>query len=98
MSENQGRGRQKGQVKELTLIKDPAFGPYYIQVDAGSYILIKTLDKGRLSNEGYYTSLESAVRAIIRTNMTDKAKVFTLNEFLTEYKKETEKFINILTV
>ena len=36
------RGRQKGQTKRMSVIKDPVIAPYEIQVEEDQYVLIDT--------------------------------------------------------
>ena len=36
------RGRQKGQTKRMSMIKDPIIAPYQIQVEEDQYVLIDT--------------------------------------------------------
>ena len=53
------RGRQKGQTKRMSMIKDPVIDPYEIQVEEDQFVLIDT-DKDKPL--GYYSNLESAVK------------------------------------
>ena len=48
------RGRQKGQTKRMSVIKDPVIAPYEIQVEEDQYVLIDTEKDKPL---GYYSSL-----------------------------------------
>lgn len=91
-----GRGRQKGQTKNYTIIKDPLLSPYEIQVDESSFNLMKPNAKGGLDNFGYFSSLEGAVRQVVRDEKMPKGKILTLREYITEYRNETQKLIKAL--
>ena len=39
------RGRQKGQTKRMSVIKDPVIAPYEIQVEEDQFVLIDTEKK-----------------------------------------------------
>ena len=47
------RGRQKGQTKRMSTIKDPIIAPYEIQVEEDQFVLIDTNKDKPL---GYYTN------------------------------------------
>ena len=49
------RGRQKGQTKRMSMIKDPIIAPYQIQVEEDQYVLIDTEKNKPL---GYYSQLD----------------------------------------
>lgn len=91
-----GRGRQKGQVKNFTTIKDPLLAPYEIQIDESSFNLMKPNARGSLDTIGYFASLEGAVRKVVRDEKMPKGKILTLREYITEYKNETQKLIKAL--
>ena len=38
------RGRQKGQTKRMSVIKDPVIAPYEIQVEEDQFVLIDTVN------------------------------------------------------
>ena len=40
------RGRQKGQTKRMSMIKDPIIAPYEIQVEEDQFVLVDT-DKNK---------------------------------------------------
>ena len=55
------RGRQKGQTKRMSIIKDPVIAPYEIQVEEDQYVLIDTEKDKPL---GYYSDLKNAIQKI----------------------------------
>ena len=57
------RGRQKGQTKRMSIIKDPVIAPYEIQVEEDQYVLIDTEKEKPL---GYYSDLEHAILKVSR--------------------------------
>lgn len=95
-TEKKQRGRKAGDVKEYTIIKDDSMKPYIILIDENNYILQKVSSDGTAANYGYFSSLVSAIDKIVRLNMANKAKTFTLREYLDEYKKEVEKLNKLL--
>lgn len=92
-----GRGRQKGQTKNITTIKDPLFGPFEIQIEESSYNLLKRNDNnGNLECIGYFSTLSSAVYKMVKSHILSKGGVFTLKEYIEDYKKEVEKITKVL--
>ena len=49
------RGRQKGQTKRMSMIKDPIIAPYEIQVEEDQYVLVDTSKDKPL---GYYNNIK----------------------------------------
>ena len=90
------RGRQKGQTKRMSVIKDPIIAPYEIQVEEDQYVLIDTEKDKPL---GYYTKLESAIRRVSRMSLANAKEDYTLVGFIESYNKIknkiTEPFKNI---
>lgn len=92
-----GRGRQKGYTKNITTIKDPLFGPFEIQIEESSYNLLKKNEtNGNVECVGYFSTLSSAVYKIVKSNILSKGGVFTLKEYVEDYKKEVEKITKVL--
>ena len=81
------RGRQKGQTKRMSMIKDPIIAPYEIQVEEDQYVLIDTSKDKPL---GYYSDLSYAVQKISRLSLANQKEEFTLTGFI-------ESFNNIKT-
>jgi hypothetical protein len=90
------RGRQKGQTKRMSTIKDPIIAPYEIQVEEDQFVLIDTSKDKPL---GYYTNLESAIRRVSRMSLANAKEDYTLVGFIESYNKIknklTEPFKNI---
>ena len=90
------RGRQKGQTKRMSTIKDPIIAPYEIQVEEDQYVLVDTEKDKPL---GYYTNLESAIRRVSRISLANAKEDYTLVGFIESYNKIknklTEPFKNI---
>ena len=82
------RGRQKGQTKRMSMIKDPVIAPYQIQVEEDQFVLIDT-DKDKPL--GYYSSLDSAVKRISRMSLANAKEEYTLIEFIKNFNNITNK-------
>jgi len=90
------RGRQKGQTKRMSMIKDPVIAPYQIQVEEDQFVLIDT-DKDKPL--GYYSDLESAIKRVSRMSLANQKEDYTLAGFIESFNniknKLTEPFKNI---
>ena len=90
------RGRQKGQTKRMSMIKDPAIAPYEIQVEEDQYVLVDTEKDKPL---GYYSSLDSAIKKVSRMSLANQKEEYTLAGFIESFNniknKITEPFKNI---
>ena len=90
------RGRQKGQTKRMSVIKDPVIAPYEIQVEEDQYVLIDTEKEKPL---GYYSDLTSAIQKISRLGLANQKEEFTLAGFIESYNniknQLTKPFKNI---
>ena len=82
------RGRQKGQTKRMSMIKDPIIAHYEIQVEEDQYVLIDTEKDKPL---GYYSSLDSAVKRISRMSLANAKEEYTLIEFIKNFNNITNK-------
>jgi hypothetical protein len=76
------KGRQKGQTKRMSIIKDKAITPYEIHIDDEQYILVDSIKQKPM---GYFTELNGIIKKITQMNIVNKNETFTLKEFLTEY-------------
>ena len=76
------KGRQKGQTKRMSIIKDKAITPYEIHIDDEQYILVDSIKQKPM---GYFTELNGIIKKITQMNIVSKNETFTLKEFLTEY-------------
>ena len=90
------KGRQKGQTKRMSMIKDPIIAPYEIQVEEDQYVLIDT-DKNKPL--GYYTQLDTAIKRVSRMSLANAKEDYTLAGFIESFNniknKLTEPFKNI---
>jgi len=90
------RGRQKGQTKRMSMIKDPVIAPYEIQVEEDQFVLVDTEKDKPL---GYYSDLESAIKRVSRMSLANAKDEYTLAGFIESFNniknKLTEPFKNI---
>ena len=90
------RGRQKGQTKRMSIIKDPVIAPYEIQVEEDQYVLIDTIKDKPL---GYYSDLSNAIQKVSRLGLANHKEDYTLAGFIESYNniinKLTKKLKNI---
>ena len=90
------KGRQKGQTKRMSIIRDPLITPYEIQVEEDQYVLIDT-DKDKPL--GYYSDLEAAIKRVTRMSLANQKAEFTLTGFIESFNniqsKLTKPFKNI---
>ena len=90
------RGRQKGQTKRMSIIRDPLIAPYEIQVEEDQYVLVDTEKDKPL---GYYSNLEAAIKRVTRMSLANQKADYTLKEFVESFNiiqnKLTKPFKNI---
>mgnify|MGYP003673466914 FL=1 len=90
------RGRQKGQTKRMSTIKDPIIAPYQIQVEEDQFVLIDT-DKDKPL--GYYSDLEHAILRVSRMSLANAKEEYTLAGFIESFNniknKLTKPYKNI---
>ena len=82
------RGRQKGQTKRMSIIKDPVIAPYEIQVEEDQYVLIDTEKEKPL---GYYSDLTNAIQKISRMSLANAKEEYTLAGFIESYNNIKNK-------
>jgi len=85
------RGRQKGQTKRMSIIKDPVIAPYEIQVEEDQYVLIDTEKDKPL---GYYTDITNAVHKISRLGLANAKEEYTLAGFIESFNNIKNKLTN----
>ena len=82
------RGRQKGQTKRMSIIKDPIIAPYEIQVEEDQYVLIDTKKDKPL---GYYSDLEHAILKVSRMSLANQKEEYTLAGFIESFNNIKNK-------
>tara|TARA_Y100000592_G_scaffold75082_1_gene117220 strand:+ start:990 stop:1262 length:273 start_codon:yes stop_codon:yes gene_type:complete len=85
------RGRQKGQTKRMSVIKDSIIAPYEIQVEEDQYVLIDTEKDKPL---GYYSNLSNAIHKISRLGLANQKEVYTLAGFIESFNNIKDKLTN----
>ena len=82
------RGRQKGQTKRMSIIKDPVIAPYEIQVEEDQYVLIDTEKNKPL---GYFSNLETVITRVSRMSLANAKEDYTLAGFIESYNNIKEQ-------
>ena len=85
------RGRQKGQTKRMSIIKDPIITPYEIQVEEDQFVLIDTEKDKPL---GYYSNLEAAIKRVSRMSLANQKEEYTLAGFIESFNNIKNKLTN----
>jgi len=65
------------------IIQDEALGKFEIEVDSRQFIL---RESGK-NPEGFFTTLEAAIKRVIKIRLAEKKDIVSLKEFLDEYQK-----------
>ena len=76
------RGRQKGQTKRMSKIKDPVIAPYEIWVEEDQYVLVNTAKDKPV---GYYSNIATAIDKISRLGLANQKEEFTLAGFIESF-------------
>ena len=82
------RGRQKGQTKIMSKIKDPILGHYELWLAEDQIVLVDTNRDKALS---YHGNLEHAVKKISYLSVVSKETDYTLTGFIESYKNIVEQ-------
>ena len=85
------RGRQKGQTKRMSVIKDPIIAPYEIQVEEDQYVLIDTEKDKPL---GYYSDITNIIHKISRLGLANQKEEYTLAGFIESFNNIRKKLTN----
>ena len=83
-----GRGRQKGQTKIVSKIKDSVLGPYELWLEEDQIILVNALKEKSIS---YHGSLEHAIKKISYLSVVSQEEDYTLTGFIESYKNIVEQ-------
>ena len=90
------KGRQKGQTKIMSKIKDDFLKPYELWLEEDQVVL---MDINKNKAMGYYSSIESAIKRISQLSLVSKQKDYTLAGFIESYNnivnKLTQNFKNV---
>ena len=84
------RGRQKGQTKRMSMIKDPVIDPYEIQVEEDQYVLVDTEKDKPL---GYYSNLEQVIKKVSRMSLANQKEDYTLAGFIESFNNIKNQLI-----
>ena len=82
------KGRQKGQTKIMSKIKDDFLRPYELWLEEDQVVL---MDTNKNKAMGYYGSLESAIKRISKLSLVSEQKDYTLTGFIESYNNITNK-------
>jgi hypothetical protein len=82
------KGRQKGQTKIMSKIKDEIIIPYELWLEEDQIVL---MDINKSKPMGYYGSLEGAIKRISQLSLVSKQKDYTLAGFIESYNNITNK-------
>ena len=82
------RGRQKGQTKIISKIKDSVLGHYELWLEEDQIVLIDTNKEKPLS---YHGSLENAIKKVSYLSLVSQEEDYTLAGFIESYKNIIEK-------
>ena len=78
-----GRGRQKGQTKIVSKIKDSVLNPYELHLEEDQIVLIDTSKDKTLS---YHGDLEHAIKKVSYLSLVSREEDYTLTGFIESYK------------
>ena len=89
------KGRQKGQTKIMSKIKDDFLIPYELWLEEDQVVLMD-MDKNKAM--GYYGSLEAAIKRISKLSLVSEQKDYTLTGFIESYNNIVNKLIKNINV
>ena len=82
------KGRQKGQTKIMSKIKDKIIAPYELWLEEDQIVLVDTNRDKALS---YHGNLEHAVKRISYLSVVSQKEDYTLTGFIESYKNIVEQ-------
>ena len=87
------KGRQKGQTKIMSKIKDEIIIPYELWLEEDQIVL---MDINKNKAMGYYGSLEAAIKRISKLSLVSEQKDYTLTGFIESYNNITNKLTSTI--
>jgi len=84
------KGRQKGQTKIISKIKDDVIAPYELWIEEDQVVL---MDTSKDKAMGYYGSLDGALRKITKLSLVSNRTNYTLAGFIESYNTVTNKLL-----
>ena len=85
------RGRQKGQTKRMSIIKDESISPYEIHVEEEQYVLV---DSEKQKPLGYFTELNGLINKISRMSLANNKETYTLVGFIESFNNIKNEITN----
>ena len=82
------KGRQKGQTKIMSKIKDEVIAPYELWIEEDQVVLMDTTKNKPM---GYYGKLEGAIKRISKLSLVSEQKDYTLTGFIESYNNIVNK-------
>ena len=82
------RGRQKGQTKIVSKIKDSVLEPYELHLEEDQVVLV---DASKDKSISYHGNLEFAIKKIAYLSVVTKEEDYTLTGFIESYKNIVEQ-------
>ena len=87
------KGRQKGQTKIMSKIKDKVITPYELWLEEDQIVL---MDMNKNKPMGYYSSLEGAIKKISNLSLISKQQDYTLAGFIESYNNIANKLTSTI--
>ena len=87
------KGRQKGQTKIMSKIKDKVITPYELWLEEDQIVL---MDMNKNIPMGYYSSLEGAIKKISNLSLVSKQQDYTLAGFIESYNNIANKLTSTI--
>jgi hypothetical protein len=82
------RGRQKGQTKIISKLKDSVLNPYELHLEEDQIVLV---DASKDKSLSYHGNLEHAIKKIAYLSVVTKEKDYTLTGFIESYRNIVEQ-------
>ena len=82
------RGRQKGQTKIVSKIKDSILDPYELHLEEDQIVLVDAIKEKSIS---YHGNLEHAIKRISYLSVVSQEEDYTLTGFIESYRNIIEQ-------